>query len=140
MVGFVVDKELIFYMNRFRKITRVEPKEAFFGSKGSLIFIIPSNTLGKFLRNNKKLLKIVGKKLKEDVKVVEFSSNIKKFVRNMIYPVKPEGMYVNDGVLNISLSSRTDKGKVYGKGKKDFEKLKYVVKKHFDYIDDIKIQ
>lgn len=140
MVGFVVDKELIFYMNKFRTITRVEPKEAFFDSKGSLIFIIPSNTLGKFLRNNKKLLKIAGRKLKEDVKVVEFSSNIKKFVRNMIYPVKPEGMYVNDGVLNISLSSRVDKGKVYGKGKKDFEKLKYVVKKYFDYVEDIRIQ
>ncbi len=140
MVGFVVDKELIFYMNKFRKISRVEPKEAFFDTRDNLIFVIPNNTLGKFLRKNKKLLKVLNKKLNETVKVVEFSPNIKKFVRNMIYPVKPEGMYVNDNVLYLSLNSRVDRGKVYGKGKEDFKKLKYTVKKYFDDVDDVKLK
>ena len=136
-VKTVYDMDMIKIINLFEQVTHARVKEAFY-MKEVLTFIIfegdKFKALGKNLSNLHKMEQMLQKK----VKIVEFDSDIAKFITNLIYPYRVESVVLNDKVVTITDSDNKTKGLIIGAKAQNLRMYESVVKKYFD-IEEIKV-
>jgi len=133
----VYDIELIKILNLFEQVTHARVKEAFY-MKDVLVFIVfegdKFKALGKNLSNLHKIEQMLSKK----IKIVEFNSDIIKFITNLIYPFKVESIVQNDKIITITDSDMKTKGLLIGAKAQNLRMYESVVKKYFE-IEEIKV-
>ncbi|MBI2659238.1 NusA-like transcription termination signal-binding factor, partial [Candidatus Woesearchaeota archaeon] len=71
-------------------------------SNDRLIFVMEENEMGKAIGKNGINIKRMENKLRKKVKLVEFSSDVLQFVRNMVYPIELSGIKQENNNLIIS--------------------------------------
>lgn len=132
-----VDNQLIQYINLFEKITRCDVKDCFF-ENDKLIFIVSEGQISKAIGKNGVNIKKIADLTKKRLKVVEFSSKLEKFIKSLIAPVKSSNVEVKENIVEISVSSRQDKGILIGRDRSNLNFLKDVLGKYFK-IQEVKI-
>ncbi len=130
-------------MALFSDVTGVDVKDCIIdSSSGSIVFIVPPGKAGLAIGsrgvNVKRLSKILGKR----VEVVEWADNLEDFARNLFLPARVLGtslIKLKDGkkVLHVRVNPE-DKGLAIGKGGKNVNKVKTILKRYFD-IDVVSI-
>jgi NusA-like KH domain protein len=136
-VKTVYDIDMIQTINLFEQVTHARVKEAFY-MKDVLTFLVfegdKFKALGKELSNLHKMEKMLQKK----VKIVEFNSDIIKFITNLIYPYRVETITLNDKIVTITDSDTKTKGLLIGAKAQNLRMYESVVKKYFD-VEEIKV-
>lgn len=129
------DSDLMKLINFFESITRAKVKDCIANER--LIFIVEENEIGKAIGKNGIYIKMMEKKLKRKIKLVEFSNDVLQFVKNMIYPI--EAMIEQDGaIIKIHGKDTGTKAMLIGRGHHSINHLTGIVKRYFD-IEDIKV-
>jgi len=76
--------------------------------------------------------------LKKKIKIVEFNSDIKQFIRNFILPLQVKDINQEENIITIEGPDTKTKGLLIGRERKNLENLKNIVKRYFE-IEDIKV-
>jgi NusA-like KH domain protein len=133
----VYDMDMIKIINMFEQVTHARVKEAFY-MKDVLTFIVFEGDKFKALGKNLSNLHRIEQMLSKKVKIVEFDSDIIKFITNLIYPYRVESIVKNDKIVTITDPDTKTKGLLIGAKAQNLRLYEGVVKKYFE-IEEIKV-
>lgn len=123
-------------MNLFNSLVNVEVRDCILN--GRVLFIVEQGKLGKAVGkkgvNVKNLEKLINKK----VKVVEFSDDVCKFIKNLIYPVKVADVFLEGNVVNIKVDGVKEKAILIGRNRKNLKEFVSIVRRYFN-IDGVRV-
>lgn len=131
------DVELIKTINLFESVTRARVKDALY-MKELLTFIVFEGDMFKALGKNLENLKKMESMLKRKIKIVEFNSDMIKFITNLLYPYKVESITVDGKIVTIHDEDTKTKGLIIGAKAQNLRQYESIVKKYFD-IEEIKV-
>jgi len=137
MVKQTYDVELIKTINLFENVTRARVKDALY-MKELLTFIVFEGDMFKALGKNLENLKKIESMLKRKIKIVEFNSDMIKFITNLLYPYKVESINVDGKIVTIHDEDTKTKGLIIGAKAQNLRQYESIVKKYFD-IEEIKV-
>jgi len=125
-----LDIRLINYINLFNSITGVTAKDCFFEDE-KLVFLVKEGDMGKALGKAGIKVKKLKNMIKKEIKVIEYSEDIVKFVRNLIYPNEVQKIYKEDSIVFIEEPNNVIKGRIYGRDRKNLYYINEILKKYF---------
>jgi transcription termination/antitermination protein NusA len=131
LVRLKLDTDTLHLSSLIEKLIKVNVKDCF--KTHDTVFIIVGmgwigKAIGKGAVNVKKVQEKVGKK----VRFIEYNDNVTTFVKNIVYPLRIEQVFSDDGVLVLKDSSRKIKGQLIGPGGKNLETITRAVNRFFD--------
>jgi N utilization substance protein A len=121
--------QIIGLINIFEKSTGAKVKDCF-QEEDSLVFVVQPKELRKALDNHGEKIRRLSSNIKKRIKVIEFNEDIRKFVTNLLYPLKPE-MELQDNVLIIHGKDAKEKGQIFGREKTNLKRIQGIVSKYF---------
>ena len=130
------DIDLMKFMQLFENITHAKIKDCI--SHEQLIFIVQENEIGKAIGKGGSNVRRLEDLLKKKIKIVEFNSDIKQFIRNFILPLKVKDINQEENIITIEGPDTKTKGLLIGRERKNLENLKSIVKRYFE-IEDIQV-
>lgn len=116
------------YINVFESITRAHVKDLI--KKSELMFIVKEGDAAKAIGKKGVNIRKLGRLLRKKIKVVEFNSEVEKFIESLIKPIEGK-IYKEDENVVIEARSSQDKANLLGKNKRNLEELNNIVKKYF---------
>ena len=123
------------YINVFENLTRASVKEVIKNSE--LLFIVKEGDMPKAIGKNGVNIRKISNLFKKKIRVVEFSSEVETFVKNLIKPLEGK-IYKEDENVFIEAKSSQEKAILLGKNRRNLQHLNEIVKKYFDV--EIKIK
>ena len=132
----IINTETIKIINLFESLTGAKVKDCILDDK--ILLIVEKGNLSKAVGKKGVKIKKIETLFTKKIKVVEFSDDVKDFIKNMIYPIEISNIYIDNDVVNIEINSNDLKSKVIGRDSRNLKKLKSVVSRYFK-IKDIKI-
>ncbi len=133
----VYNVDMLQTIGMFEKFTHARVKDAFY-IKETLTFIVMQGdkfkALGKELSNLKRMEQMLQKK----IKIVEFDSDVVKFVSNLIHPFKVESIVHQEKTIVITDQDMKTKGLLIGAKAQNLRLYEGIVKKYFD-IEEIRV-
>jgi NusA-like KH domain protein len=133
----VYDVDMLKIISMFENITRARVKDAFY-IKEALTFVVFQGDKFKALGKNLSNLHRIEQMLQKKVKIVEFDSDIIKFITNLIYPFRVESIELNDKVITITDQDTKTKGLLIGAKAQNLRMYESIVKKYFE-IEEIRV-
>jgi N utilization substance protein A len=130
------DINIMKYMQVFESLTRAKLKDCIVSEY--LIFIVEENEIGKAIGKQGSNVRRIEGLLNKKLKIVEFSPDVKVFIRNFIMPLQAKEITQDNNIVTIAGPDTKTKGLLIGRDRKNLETLKSVVKRYFD-IEDIKV-
>lgn len=120
----------------FESMTGARVKDCIINEK--IMFIVEENEMAKAIGRNGANIKKVEMALKKKVRLVEFSNDVYKFVKNIVYPIEIKGVSQEDGAIVIQGKDNSTKALLLGREKKNIKHLSNIVKRYFN-IKEIKV-
>lgn len=122
--------DIIGYLNLFSSLTHVTPKDCFF-EDDKLVFIVNEGDIGKVIGKKGSNIQRVKNVFKKEIRVIEFSQDIIKFIQNLLFPIKAQKIYKEDETVYIEAENNKTKGKIYGRERQNLKNIKEIVDKYF---------
>ena len=133
------DASLIKTMSIFETLTHTELKDCFIDKNNLLIFVVDepymSRAIGKNGANAKRLESLLNRK----IKILGFTPNLVQFVRNLIYPLRVEGIDEQGGIITIEGNDSRTKGLLIGKNSQNLKNNLSIIQRYFTDIKEIKV-
>jgi transcription termination/antitermination protein NusA len=134
-----LDAQTLQTMTLFEKLTHARVKDCFEDSFGTLVFVVMEGqvkkALGKNVENIDKLKKVFNKK----IRILEFSSDVVTFIKNVVRPIKLDDVVVNGKVYTMVAQSHKDRGILIGRNATTLRNSESIVKSYFE-IDELKVE
>jgi len=130
------DFNLMNYIKLFEDLTRAKLKDCI--SNEQLIFVVEEGEIGRAIGKNGSNVKRLEGILNKKIKVVEFSNDVKQFIRNFIMPLSVKDVNEENSIISIVGPDTKTKGMLIGRESKNLNNLKSVVGRYFK-IEDIRI-
>ena len=131
------DSDLMKLMTLFESMTGAKVKDCIANEK--LIFVMEENEMGKAIGKNGVNIKRMENMLKKKIKLVEFSSDVLQFVKNVIYPIEVSGIIQEDNIIKIHGKDTSTKAMLIGRERQNINHLSDIVKRYFN-IKEIKVE
>lgn len=125
--------QTIEHINLFENVTKAQVKDCIIQEEG-LLFVIEEGSIKKALKMKNK----VERMLRKRINIIGYSSDVKKFVGNLIYPEKAE-IVVHEKQVLIKVEDSRAKGKIFGRGKERFQRIQEMLKK-YSGIEEVKLE
>ena len=123
-------------MTLFESMTGAKVKDCIANER--LMFIIEENEMGKAIGKNGANIKRMESMLKKKIRLVEFSSDVLQFVKNMIYPVEALEIKNEENIVTIHGKDTSSKAMLIGRERQNINHLSDIVKRYFD-VKEIKV-
>jgi len=130
------NEEIIKYISVFESLTASKVRDCVIGEK--VWFIVEENEIGKAIGRKASNIRRLENMLKRPIRVVEYSPDIKTFIRNLIYPLRADAIEVDGDICTITGPDTKTKGLLIGRDRKNLNFVTGIVKRHFP-IDSIKV-
>ena len=130
------DFNLMNYIKLFEDLTRAKLKDCI--SNEQLIFVVEEGEIGRAIGKNGSNVKRLEGILNKKIKIVEFSNDVKQFIRNFIMPLSVKDVNEENSIISIVGPDTKTKGLLIGRESKNLNNLKSVVGRYFK-IEDIRI-
>ena len=101
-----IDKDTIQNINLFENITKAKVKN-YFINNDVLNFIVDNTEMGKAIGKNAINIKRLTSLFKKKIRIIEFNNNPIIFLKNLIYPLKPQEINLNDSFIEIKADLKT---------------------------------
>lgn len=125
-------------MNMFESITRARVKDCF-ENKNAIVFVVEEGEIGKALGKNASNVKRIEGMLKKKIRVIEFNSDIARFVRNVIMPNKANEIVYEEGIVTITPTDPQSRGYLIGRAAEVLRNNEEIVKRYFPELKEIKV-
>jgi len=133
----VYDVDMLQIINMFEDITHARVKDAFY-MKEVLTFIVFEGDMFKALGKNLSNLHRAEELMKRKIKIIEFNSDMIRFITNLLYPYKVNRIVLEDKLVTINDDDMKTKGLIIGAKAQNLRQYESIVKKYFD-IEEIKV-
>ncbi|GBE17525.1 transcription elongation factor NusA-like protein [archaeon BMS3Abin16] len=126
---------------RFQSITRATVRDCIIEGDEGVTFVVGSSDVGRAIGKKGANIKQASKVLKKEVHVVAYSEDPVKFIKNVMYPIKPKTINIegknSKTIAKVSVEAR-DRGSAIGSRGKNIHRLRNIVIRHHN-IDDVTI-
>jgi len=121
-------------MNLFSKITRVRARHCFFFNN-LLIFVVEPELVSRAVGENGMNIKRLSMITRRRVKVVASprQTEVEKFVRELVYPIKFKRLVVESSVITI-LAGPQSKAMLIGRDRARINQLLEILKRYFNIV------
>lgn len=136
MTKIKYDSDLIGLMTLFESMTGAKVKDCIDNDR--LIFVIEESDMGKAIGKKGANIRKIENVLKRKVKLVEFSTDIVQFVRNVTYPAEIAEIREDENVLVIQGKDSNSKAMLIGRERQNIKNLNDIVKRYFS-IKEVKV-
>jgi transcription termination/antitermination protein NusA len=126
-----LDVKLLGYIKYFENYTHTKVKDCFEDENGAVVFIVNEGEIGKAIGKAGSNVKKLSFKMKKRLRVIEYSANVVKFVRNVIMPVRAKDVNEEEGKILIIVENNQDKAMLLGRNKSKLKEINEIVKKYF---------
>ncbi len=132
-----VDMDSFAYTPMFERLARVKVKASFDGGDTLYVVLYPG-FLRKAIGKNGETIKKFSDQIGKRIKVAEFNHDIKRFIMNVIYPLKVEEIDVSGDYVTIKDPSKKTKSLLIGRDARNLKMLNDIVGRFFN--KDVKIE
>ncbi len=115
-------QESINNINLFETLTGAKVKDCL-QEDGKLVFLVEEGNVKRALGKEGSNVKRISKILKKDIKIVAFSTDVCRFVGNLIYPNKADEIIQEDKIVNIKVDDIIVKGRIFGRSRENLKKI-----------------
>jgi N utilization substance protein A len=126
------------FISLFESMTHAKLKDCFIQNE-KVIFMVQegdiAKALGKHGINIQKLEKLLNKK----IKIIEFSTDILRFVKNVVHPLQVKEIHEKEGVIVIIPPDTKTRGYLIGRGAVNLRNTESIVKRYYPGIQEIKV-
>ncbi len=129
MSRVIFDINTMKIISLFQAITRASVKDCIVNDE--IIFIVGEGEIGKAVGKGGENVKRISYSLKRKIKIVEFSNELRTFIKNLIQPLKVENIEEQDGVVQLTPPDTKTRGYLIGRGGMSLRHLEDLVKRHF---------
>jgi len=137
MNKIVYDMDTIKFISSFQSLTKTTVKDCIV-SENSLLFIVPEGEIGKAIGKNAENVRRLANGFKRKIKIVEFSADLLKFIKNAVQPLKIAEIEERDGTVFMTAPDLQTRGYLIGRGGSSLRQLEEIVKRHVE-IKEIKV-
>ena len=137
-MGITFDSNTIKLISMFESITRARVKDCF-DNKGTMVFIVEEGDIGKALGKKAVNVRKIENMLKKKIRVIEYSTDITKFVRNVIMPNKANEITYEEGIITITPTDPQSRGYLIGRAAEILRNNESIVKKYYKDLKEIKV-
>ncbi|MBT3297595.1 NusA-like transcription termination signal-binding factor [archaeon] len=131
-----VDMDSFAYTPMFERLAKVKVRACFDG--GDILYVVLSpGFLRKAIGKNGETIKRFSERVGKKIKLAEYNLDIKRFIKNIIYPLQVEDIEVFDDHVIIKDSSKKTKSLLIGRDAKNLKMLNDIVGRFFN--KDVKI-
>ncbi|MBS3163030.1 NusA-like transcription termination signal-binding factor [Candidatus Woesearchaeota archaeon] len=123
------DAQTIGYINLFERNTNAKVKDCF-NEEEFLVFVVQPENLRKALENHGQKIQRLNLLLKKRIKIIEFNEDPKRFLFNLIYPLKTEIEMVGNTII-IKTKDNKEKGQIFGREKTNLKRIQGILNKYF---------
>jgi N utilization substance protein A len=132
-----LDSDLIKVLSMFQAVTRAQPRDVV-ETEERMIFIIEPNQIRKAIGKNGENVRRLEKSLNRKIKIVEFNSEVTKFVRNLIYPAKTTDVAQDGETITITPADSMSRGRIIGRGAQTLREYERIARRYFE-VKEIKV-
>lgn len=125
-----LSQEIIGYINVFEKATGASVKDCFL-EDGVIVFVVNQGNIGLAIGKGGRNIKQVSSLLRKNVNVIEFNPDPITFIKNLLSPIAPKELKLQDSTIIIMPHDVKEKGKIYGRERTNFKRLQEIVYKYF---------
>ena len=123
------DAQTIGYINLFEKNTGAKIKDCF-NEEEFLVFVVQPQNLKKALENHGQKIQRLNLLTKRRIKIIEFNEDPKKFLLNLLYPLKYE-IELSDNSILIKTKDTKEKGQIFGREKTNLKRIQGILNKYY---------
>ena len=134
----VYNAELMKYIALLENIGNVRIKDLF-QYNGMLCCVVDKNDVSILVGSEGKKIRKIQDMFHKKIKVVGYSSDIRDFAKDIIYPIKVDNIEEDNGTLMISCDDRKSKGLLIGRGKLGLLNLQNALSRFFK-VDKITVK
>ena len=131
------DTELIKTISLIQSIIRVDIKDLVLQNNKYIIIVNPGQA-AKAVGKNAENIKRLEQRLNKKVKIIEHSTNVIKFIKNLAYPLKIADSKLEDKIIYLKAKDIKTRGYLIGRDASNLRFVESIVKRYFD-IDEIKV-
>ena len=130
------DSDLMKMMTLFESVSGAKVGDVIANDK--VVFVIEENEMGKAIGRNGMNIKKIENMLKKRVKLVEFSNDVVRFVRNIVHPIEVLEISNENGTITIHGKDTGTKSMLIGREHQNLNHTTEIVKRYFD-VREIKV-
>jgi N utilization substance protein A len=119
------------------KIARVRVKDVF-KEDDVIYFIVDNGQLGKAIGKGAENIKKLSTRFNKKIKIIEYSQSPEVFVKNVVYPAKPQEIVIEGENIIIRDQSKSTKSMIIGRGGKNLALVNRAVKRFFSF--EVKVE
>jgi len=113
----------------FQAMTKASVKDCIINDE--IIFVVGEGDIGRAVGKGGENVRRLSSALKRKIKIVEFSTNLLTFIKNLIRPLNVINIEENEGVVMLTAPDTTTRGYLIGRGGSTLRQLEERVKRHF---------
>jgi NusA-like KH domain protein len=125
-------------MSLFESVTRTHIKDYFVDDNNVMTFVVDEVFMGKAIGKQAANVKRLEALLKKKIRILGFSQDLPRFVKNLIYPLDAE-VEVQDKTILIKGGSTSNKAFLIGRNQSNLKNNLEIIKKYFKEIENIKV-
>ena len=130
-----INQQLLGYMNVFESVTKAKVVDAFIDMNERVVFIVEEGDMGKAIGKAGINIRRLGNMMKKNLRIIEFSDDAVKFVRNIIMPIKTENIGIESNLVVIKPGNTQSKAMLIGRNRAKLNEINMIVKRHFKNIE-----
>ena len=121
----------------FENITRAKVKDCFVNGE-RLVFVVSPGFISKAIGKNGSNIKRLESMLKKKIKIVEYSEDKLRFIKNWLMPLKVTDIKEEDGIVTVTAPDTQTRGLMIGRIAQNLRGTEEVVRRYFE-VKEIKI-
>ena len=133
----IYDSNLIKVMTFFESITKTQLKDCFI-ENGTIYFVVEPENMGKAIGKSGANIKRIESLLKRRTRVIESSTDLATFIKNLIYPLTAKQIDVEGDKVTIKGHDTKTKAMLIGRNSSNINSYKEIIKRYFE-IKELKV-
>ena len=142
MTTLKYDLEVLGYMNYFKRVTKLNPKDCFTAGE-SIVFFAPEGKPGLAIGKNGQNVALLQDKLKKNIKVMEFGDDAEKLIANYVFPLKPASISISERsgkrIIEIKFNYPRERRSLLANTQTKLKQLKTIVNRYHPEIADLRV-
>ena len=130
---------LMKFMSLFEAVTRAKLRDCFIDDSSLLTFVVEDGSVGRAVGKRGANVRLLEKKLNRKIKIVEFNSDLTRFIENLVYPLKLNGIEEESGIVTLIPADSKTRGMLIGRAAQNLRNYESIVKRYFS-IDELKVK
>lgn len=130
MIKFKFDSDSMKLISLLESMTGAKVKDCIMDQNP--MFIIEENEMAKAIGKKGANIKRLENMMKKSIRLVEFSSDVSKFIRNLAHPIEILKIENDDGRVTLFGKDTGTRAMLIGRERKNLNRITEIVKRYFD--------